>query len=185
MQSSYSSHCAPYARILVCSDEWSCFALQHITCQLCSADNPTLSRIITLMFWQYWQIVTVTMSQWQIVSKRFRAIQEHNRDKLSHCQSGMLTALLQGMPKQETILNREAWTRVGGLSEPSKMPCHGYSIPANTCKLGSMLAKVKGTTCNGCYALKGRYVMPTVREALNRRFASLGSGALYGKTRFK
>lgn len=75
----------------------------------------------------------------------------------------------------ETQLNKDAWERVGGLSQPSKMPCYGYSIPAQTCKLGSILATVRGTTCSGCYALKGRYVMPTVKAALARRYASLDS----------
>jgi hypothetical protein len=76
---------------------------------------------------------------------------------------------------EQTRLNNEAWTRIGGLSEPSKMPCFGYSIPASTCKLGSILTKVAGTTCNKCYALKGRYVMSNVKAALDRRFASLSS----------
>lgn len=79
------------------------------------------------------------------------------------------------MAKQETILNREAWARVGGLSDPSKMPCFGYSIPASTCKLGSILAKVNGTTCNGCYALKGMYRFKNVQSALQRRFEAIAS----------
>ena len=31
---------------------------------------------------------------------------------------------------------------VGGLSSPSKMPCHGYSIPAQKCMTGSKLRNV-------------------------------------------
>lgn len=62
---------------------------------------------------------------------------------------------------------------VGGLSEPSKMPCYGYSLPAKACKVGSLLAKVKGSTCNGCYALKGRYTFPKVQAALYRRLAAI------------
>lgn len=87
----------------------------------------------------------------------------------------MLNALCIGMRTNETRLNEEAWQRVGGLSNPSKMPCHGYSIPASTCKLGAMLAQVKGTTCSGCYALKGMYRLKTVKAALQKRFDSLGS----------
>lgn len=62
----------------------------------------------------------------------------------------------------------------GGLSKPSKMPCHGYSLPATRCKIGSILRKLakKGiaTSCGGCYALKGRYVFPNVQKALENRY---------------
>lgn len=65
---------------------------------------------------------------------------------------------------------REDWRAVGGLSNPSKMPCLGYSFPATRCGVGGKLAKVAGTVCSSCYALKGRYVMPNVAEAMERRF---------------
>ena len=64
---------------------------------------------------------------------------------------------------------------VGGLSSPSKMPCYGYSIPANRCPLGSKLRLVEGSICSKCYALKGRYVFPNVVAALERRFSSLSN----------
>jgi hypothetical protein len=64
---------------------------------------------------------------------------------------------------------------VGGLSEPSKMPGYGYSIPAQACKVGSLLRKVKGSTCGKCYALKGRYVFPNVRKALERRLETISN----------
>lgn len=57
----------------------------------------------------------------------------------------------------------------GGLSAPSKMPCHGWSISAKICRTGSKLRKVKGSVCSGCYALKGRYVFPNVEAAMERR----------------
>lgn len=59
------------------------------------------------------------------------------------------------------------------LSEPSKMPGFGYSIPAIHCKIGSLLRKVQGSVCNSCYALKGRYIFPKVKDAMERRFKSL------------
>jgi hypothetical protein len=59
---------------------------------------------------------------------------------------------------------------VGGLSKPSKMPCEGYSLPAQKCLTGSKLRKAGKSTCANCYALKGFYNMPTVKSALNRRF---------------
>ena len=67
------------------------------------------------------------------------------------------------------------WERVGGLSVPSKMPGLGYSIPAEYCRLGALLRRSPGTTCSKCYALKGRYVMANVREAMERRYQSLSS----------
>ena len=60
----------------------------------------------------------------------------------------------------------------GGLSAPSKMPCHGWSIPAAQCAIGSLLAKAKGTPCSKCYAKKGRYVFANVQSALKRRLAA-------------
>lgn len=61
----------------------------------------------------------------------------------------------------------------GGLSKPSKMPGYAYSIPAQACKVGAQLRKVKGSVCEKCYALKGRYVFSNVKRALERRLASL------------
>jgi hypothetical protein len=62
---------------------------------------------------------------------------------------------------------------VGGLSAPSKMPCHGYSIPAARCKIGRKMRKVEGSICSICYALKGRYGFENVRNALERRFGKI------------
>lgn len=71
------------------------------------------------------------------------------------------------------VTDGELLAAIGGLSAPGKMPCHSYSIPARYCMLGSKLAKVEGTTCFDCYALKGLYVMPNVKAAMERRFAIL------------
>lgn len=71
------------------------------------------------------------------------------------------------------MLVREAREIVGGLSNPSKMPCHGTSLPARACPVGAKLAKVKGSTCEGCYAMKGMYGFSTVQRALERRLAAL------------
>lgn len=60
----------------------------------------------------------------------------------------------------------------GGLSEPSKMPCYGWSTPAHFCRTGSKLHAIDGTTCKGCYALKGRYIFGNVRHAMARRYAT-------------
>lgn len=65
--------------------------------------------------------------------------------------------------------------RTGALSAPSKMPCHGYSTPASACHTGSRLAKVPGSVCAGCYALKGRYPFPAVQNALAKRLKAIES----------
>ena len=70
-----------------------------------------------------------------------------------------------GLTKEE----RAAWERVGGLSEPSKMPGFAYSTPAQACPTGQKLREVPGSVCSGCYALKGRYVFGNVKQALERR----------------
>lgn len=61
----------------------------------------------------------------------------------------------------------------GGLSAPSKMPCHGYSIPATACRTGSKLRSVAGSTCSNCYACKGRYQFDNVQSALHRRLDAI------------
>ena len=63
----------------------------------------------------------------------------------------------------------------GGFSRPSKMPCPAYSIPASLCKTGGKLRGVKNSVCSKCYALKGRYVFPSVRNALAKRLKALRS----------
>ena len=64
---------------------------------------------------------------------------------------------------------------VGGLSRPGKMPCYSTSISAERCNVGGKLRTVPGSVCNKCYALKGRYVFPNVKAALERRYQSLVS----------
>lgn len=81
------------------------------------------------------------------------------------------------MSKAPRIHLQTAWDAVGGLSEPSKMPDYSHSIPAKYCKVGSVLRKVLGSTCGGCYALKGRYVFPNVADALERRYRLLDNPA--------
>lgn len=73
------------------------------------------------------------------------------------------------------LTRKEAWNLVGGLSKPGKMPWYSYSTPAQRCKTGSKLAKIPGTVCFNCYALKGRYLFPNVKTALERRFIAMQS----------
>jgi len=55
------------------------------------------------------------------------------------------------------------------LSSTSKLGVKSISLDAKKCKTGSKLAKKSGTVCNGCYALKGCYVFPVVKDAMQRR----------------
>ena len=71
------------------------------------------------------------------------------------------------------MLKKEANEIVGGLSAPGKMPCPSINLPAVACVTGSKLARVPGTTCHGCYALKGRYNFKYTKIAMARRLAAL------------
>ena len=71
------------------------------------------------------------------------------------------------------MLKKEAKEITGGLSAPSKMPGPSMNLPAAACITGAKLAKVPGSTCSGCYALKGRYRFQNVKDAMNRRLAKL------------
>ena len=53
------------------------------------------------------------------------------------------------------------------------MPGPAHNLPAWKCKTGAKLAKIPGSVCAGCYALKGRYRFKNVQDALNRRLQAL------------
>jgi len=53
------------------------------------------------------------------------------------------------------------------------MPCHGYALPAQRCRLGSFLQQLPKAICYYCYALRGRYLFPKVQAAMEKRIASL------------
>ena len=73
------------------------------------------------------------------------------------------------------MLKKEANEIVGGLSAPGKMPCPSINLPAAACITGQILARVPGTTCYGCYAMKGRYRFKTTKKAMARRLAALAN----------
>jgi hypothetical protein len=53
------------------------------------------------------------------------------------------------------------------------MPWWSWSISAEECNVGGELRKIEGSTCSSCYALKGHYGFPSVKEAHARRRAAL------------
>ena len=71
------------------------------------------------------------------------------------------------------MLKKEATAITGGLSKPNKMPGPSINLPASQCITGRKLVKVPGSTCSGCYALKGRYRFQNVKDAMARRLAKL------------
>lgn len=66
-----------------------------------------------------------------------------------------------------------AYDLIGGLSNPSKMPWYGWSTPAPQCQTGSKLREVEGSVCHKCYAMRGFYNMPNVKNALERRLKAI------------
>ena len=62
----------------------------------------------------------------------------------------------------------------GSLTQTSKMPGKSYSLPAWECKTGGKLAKVPGSVCFGCYAMKGNYTrFPAIKRSQYKRLESL------------
>jgi hypothetical protein len=68
---------------------------------------------------------------------------------------------------------KQAQDIIGNLGKPSKMPCYSYGTPAELCKVGSKLRKVKGSVCEGCYAMKGFYTFSNVKPAFYKRFQAM------------
>ena len=81
------------------------------------------------------------------------------------------------LAKRQFKTVKEALEFVGGLSNPSKMPCHSYGISAKLCETGAKLAKVEGSVCWDCYALKGMYAdwNTPVHNAHARRLEAMQS----------
>lgn len=69
----------------------------------------------------------------------------------------------------------DVWARIGGLSAPSKMPGFSIGLPATACKTGAKLAKVAGSVCANCYALKGNYRYDNVVNAQKARLSAIDS----------
>jgi hypothetical protein len=68
---------------------------------------------------------------------------------------------------------KDAKAICGSIGYPSKMPGTSYGIPAQACITGSKLAAVEGSTCSGCYAMKGNYIYPDVKKSQATRLAGI------------
>jgi len=75
---------------------------------------------------------------------------------------------------------KEAIEVAGPLGYPSKMPGTAYGISAKACQVGAKLAKVEGSVCFGCYALKANYLYPSVAMAHEKRLAGITHPAWTG-----
>lgn len=62
---------------------------------------------------------------------------------------------------------------VGSLSFPTKMPGTSYGLPVRACLTGAKLAKVAGTVCAGCYAMRDKYLWPNPRKSQERRLVGI------------
>jgi hypothetical protein len=91
---------------------------------------------------------------------------------------------LKGVNMQQTILfavpesrlsKKLALSIAGSLGKPSKMPGFTYGISAKLCNVGAKLAKIKGSVCHDCYALKSNYQYPSVQQAHQKRAEGLNS----------
>ena len=72
------------------------------------------------------------------------------------------------MKVKEALKITDSFTRTG------KMPGLSYSLPAWECQTGSKLRKVKGSPCEGCYAMKNNYIRyPAIKEAQYRRLEAI------------
>ena len=72
------------------------------------------------------------------------------------------------------MLIKEANKIIISLSQPEKMPGYAYGLPAWECKTGAKLAKVPGSVCSGCYAMKGNYTrFPAIRESQYKRLKAI------------
>jgi hypothetical protein len=68
---------------------------------------------------------------------------------------------------------KQAKAITGGIGHSSKMPWLTYGLSAFDCQTGARLAKIPGTPCASCYAMRDNYAYPTVRQAHLNRLKSL------------
>ena len=77
-----------------------------------------------------------------------------------------------GNYKNRSAIKKEI-KEVGGIGLPSKMPGYAYGISAERCITGSKLREVKGSVCEGCYAMGANYQYPSVKGAHEARYEAL------------
>ena len=79
-----------------------------------------------------------------------------------------ISTILFAVPESK-LTAKLAESIAGSLGRPSKMPGLSYGISARLCNVGQQLAKIPGSVCSGCYALKANYQYPSVQSAHDKR----------------
>lgn len=87
----------------------------------------------------------------------------------------MTTHTMVFVTPKSKLNNKTAKLIAGSLGKPSKMPGLSYGISAQLCNVGAKLAKVVGSVCHGCYALKANYKYPSVIQAHAKRYEGLSN----------
>jgi hypothetical protein len=71
-------------------------------------------------------------------------------------------------------MNKKQAEKIAGpLGYPSKMPGTSYGLSAFKCKTGAKLAKIPGSVCHGCYAMRGNYLFAAPKAAQARRLRGI------------
>lgn len=111
-----------------------------------------------------------------VINKQTR--EESRRSELRKYLQGAQAAAAKAETRYELtgrMTKAAAEAIAGTLGKPSKMPGTSYGIPAQACQTGSALQQVAGSTCSGCYALKGQYMYTSVYKGQLRRMQGLRS----------
>ena len=87
----------------------------------------------------------------------------------------MTTHTINFVTPKHKLNNKTAKMIAGSLGKPSKMPGLSYGISAQLCNVGTKLAKVIGSVCHDCYALKANYKYPSVMQAHAKRYEGLSN----------
>ena len=69
---------------------------------------------------------------------------------------------------------KQARAITGGISNRNrKMPFYSYGLPVKNCITGSKLSKIKGSTCNICYAKRNMYNTYAVKTSHKKRLKGI------------
>lgn len=95
-------------------------------------------------------------------------------EEVARVSDALAPFIAAAKPKPMTLkLAKEITGHTSGLGSPSKMPGFSTGISATLCQVGAKLAKIEGSVCHDCYALKANYQYPSVKLGHARRFAAL------------
>lgn len=108
-----------------------------------------LVRVRLKRGWTLERALTTPSRGWRVVRRRATPSLDYGRG------AGGYLARRLGLPIAMTIA--DAQSIAGTLGQTTKMPGRSYGLDAFRCIRGSELARVPGSTCEGCYARNGFY----------------------------